>query len=129
MDALLGEKSTNASIAIRALIIIGADAIGLDIGPLAPDIARLLQAPLPADVHRALIGAFQHAAAQAAAQPPQAALVSYALTNQQDTTTTQPDRDGVVVGLDGLGHADTSPTASPQLNDDPLADIGFEVDL
>ncbi len=130
LDAFLGDISANTSVAIRSLIVIGADSIGRDISRLLPDIAKLLQVPLPDDVHAALIEALQHAVAHAQAHPSQSGPVELpAIVEQPAPPASQRRHEDKVssVGNDRQ-QPDTAHTAMNAPEGDPF-DIGFEVDL
>lgn len=49
-EALLGSIGENQSAAIRALVLIGADAVGLDLGQVQPDLRRAVSDDLPASI-------------------------------------------------------------------------------
>ena len=131
LDAFLGEISSNASAAIRALLVIGADGLGRDLGRLLPDIVKLLEEPFPPDVQAALVHAYQRAAASAATQPyhPAAGVPAPA-----PTAPVEPVEHAAVMTVPGVQATPPVPELSlPEVptpaptNDDPFADIGFEV--
>ncbi|MDP9310119.1 MAG: hypothetical protein M3R24_04345 [Chloroflexota bacterium] len=125
LQTLLKHISTNESAALRALTLIGADAVGLDLSTVLPDLRQTMSADLPLEIHKALQQIYYRVAEEASPS---------LKVREADHVSSRPAVPLVAEKQDPHGGSATAaapipddPAPKSQIpDDDPLADLGIE---
>lgn len=115
-EALLGEIATNQSAVIRALTLIGADAVGLDLTPVEADLRAALSADLPEVVYLRLHQIVQQVRSGRRAELSQEQNIS--LASHASLACVAAERDA------GDPQHETAPHQGA--DGDPLSSVGFD---
>ena len=99
LEQLISGVSENENAVMRALLLIGADAVGLDVRTVQADIRRTLSAELPPAVYNKLLAIYQR-------------------VQHNEPPRTEADE----------GQSITAPPTESASEPDPFASVGFDFD-